>query len=169
MKSFKEFLIPLSGLEDGIHHFEFTLGKEFFENFEKSPIKDGVVLAKVDLDKRSSMLVLEIDISGTIAEKCDRCLVEIKLPIQGEYRLIGKYGEGEEDIDVFYLSRDDVEFNIASYLYELSCLAVPISKTYDCWDEEDRPCDDSMLEEIQEEEDESSRLGDELKNLKFDN
>ena len=136
MESFKEFSIPISGLEDGIHHFDFTLGNEFFKHFERSPIKGGVVSARLSLDKRPSMLVLGIQISGTIDESCDRCLANINLPIEGNYRLVGKYGEGEEDIDVFYLSREDVELNVASYLYELSCLAVPISKTYDCQNEE---------------------------------
>ena len=169
MKSFEEFSIPISGLDDGLHRFDFQLNREFFEGFEKSAISDGLLNATVDLDKRSSMLLFDIDIDGRIAEKCDRCLADIQLPISGHYQLIGKYGEGEEDLDVFYLSREDTEINIARFLYELSCLTVPLSKTYDCENDEDPPCDESMLDDIEEEDESSTRLGDELSKLNLDN
>ena len=45
--------IPLSGLKEGRHTFDFEIGKEFFEEFEESEIKEGSLKAYVEMDKRS--------------------------------------------------------------------------------------------------------------------
>ncbi|MDO9579971.1 MAG: hypothetical protein Q7J06_05315 [Bacteroidales bacterium] len=48
------YTIPLSGLKEGRHIIDFEIGKEFFEQFEESEVKEGSLIANIEMDKRSS-------------------------------------------------------------------------------------------------------------------
>ena len=52
----KEFLIPFVGLKIGKHFFDFEINSSFFDAFEYSPIQNGVLNAKLELDKKETML-----------------------------------------------------------------------------------------------------------------
>jgi uncharacterized metal-binding protein YceD (DUF177 family) len=170
MKSFKEFSLPISGLEDGLHEYRFKVEKPFFEIFENSPIKEADIDVEVELDKRKDMLIFHIDISGFVWDNCDRCLTSIKLPVEGQYELFGKYGNAEEEADVFYLSPETTEINISKFIFEYSCLSVPISKTIDCDNMTEPPCDEEMINTLDREvNDEGNSIWDQLKDFNFDN
>ena len=53
------YTIPLSGLKEGHHTFDFEIGKEFFEQFEESEVKEGSLVANIEMDKRSSHFDLD--------------------------------------------------------------------------------------------------------------
>lgn len=170
MESYEAFSLPISGLDDGIHHYRFEVGEDFFSGFDQSPIEGGDIAIELELDKRPDMLVMWFDISGVMNAACDRCLAPIRLPISGRYRLIGKIGEAEEEADVFYFSPDATKLNVAKYIYEYCCLSVPLKKTYDCMSEAERPCDDEVLaEQERSEEEKGDPVWDQLKDLNFDN
>ena len=153
MKALEEFSLPLKGLHNGVHHYEFVIGSDFFKNFEESPIPGGNLTVGMELDKKPSMLVFDFDLSGRVEAICDRCLADINLPISGEYRLIVKYAEEDKvEGDVVYIHRETTSFNVAKYIHELACLSLPISKVYECEDEEEPPCDEETLERLEAEE-----------------
>ena len=170
MELYEAFSLPLSGLDDGMHHYQFQVEGDFFRSFDQSPIEDGVIEVQLDLDKRPDMLVMWFDIKGVINEACDRCLAPIHLPVSGRYRLIGKYGQGEEEADVFYMTPETVTLNVARYVYEYCCLCIPLKKTYDCQSETNPPCDFTVLEEqgLEEDEERDNPVWDQLKDLNFD-
>jgi len=85
--------IPLSGLKEGRHTFDFEIGKEFFEDFEESEIKEGSLKAYVGMEKRSSHLDLQIRIAGSVMICCDRCLEMFSKPLDCENRLLVKLGK----------------------------------------------------------------------------
>ncbi|MDX1686309.1 MAG: YceD family protein [Saprospiraceae bacterium] len=170
MELLEAFSIPISGLDDGVHHYHFEVDGDFFEKFENSPISSGDLNVEMELDKRSDMLVLWFDISGTIDESCDRCLASIDLPVTGRHRLIGKHGSGEEEADVFYFDPGLNKLNVAKFVYDFCCLSVPLSKTYDCRSEAEIPCDEKVLEEQREKDHvKNNPVWDQLKDVKFDN
>ncbi len=68
------YTIPVSGLKEGRHCFDFEIDKEFFDQFEESEVKEGTLIAIVEADKRSSHIDLSIRIDGTVRISCDRCL-----------------------------------------------------------------------------------------------
>ena len=155
MKALEEFSLPLKGLHNGVHHYEFEIGSDFFKNFEDSPIPGGNLTVGMELDKKPSMLVFDFDLRGRVDAICDRCLADIRLPISGEYRLIVKYAEEERVIgDVVYIQRETTSFNVANYIHELACLSLPISKVYDCEDEDEPPCDEETLARLEADEEE---------------
>lgn len=133
MASLNNFSIPVKGLKDGMHLFEFELDDMFFPEFEGSPIQDGQLTAKVGFDKRPDMFVLDVAIEGTIQTECDRCVEDIAFPVEGQHQQIIKLSDhSAETIDeVVYLPVDTAEINIARFIYEFVVLSIPMVKTCD--------------------------------------
>lgn len=152
MNSLQAFILPLKGLGDGSHQFDFLVDDDFFQSFESSPVEEGKIKIVVKLDKRPTLLVFDFAFSGKVATSCDRCLVDIQLPLEGENRLLVKYGEGNDehsDEDVVYISPETSSWSIAQYIYEYILLAIPLIKVYDCQEEANPPCDDQMLDKLE--------------------
>ncbi len=174
MKSLNHFSIPIQGLKDGMHQFDFQVDKAFFAHFENSQIADGNFNVKLYFDKRPDMYVMTFSYEGTVQTACDRCLADINLPLKGDNQLMVKFAETpSEEAEIIYVQRGLNELNVAKYVYEFIALAVPILKVYDCENDESPPCNEDMLgyldknsSQNQEEDDNSSNpVWDKLKDL----
>ena len=58
----RSYTIPLSGLKEGHHTIDFEIDNEFFEKFEESEVKEGSLVANIEMDKRSSHLDMVIKV-----------------------------------------------------------------------------------------------------------
>ena len=132
MDILKPFSIPIKGLKNGVHEFDFHIGKSFFEQFEGSPIKEGQFDVHLNLEKRHDMLELNFDFSGTVPTECDRCLSPIHLPVSDNQDLLVKFSivPMPEDAEVVYISPDAGEINVARYIYEFISLSMPYNNRY---------------------------------------
>lgn len=169
METFEAFVIPIKSLDKGVHIFDFELDEDFFSHFETSPIGESDLDVKVVMDKRDSMILWAFEVRGKMQTQCDRCMEAIALPLHESHDLVLKYGpEGEID-DVVYIEHDQPTFQLAPYLYEFSCLSIPMVRVYDCASDENAPCNDEVLDILEEAEDldkeGNTDLGDQLKNL----
>lgn len=178
MDALIQYAIPVKGLRNGLHRYEFHIDRLFFVNFEGSPVEDSEIDLELSLDKRPDMLVLEFDFEGTVRTECDRCLAEINLPVSGNARLLVKYSleEEPEEVEVVYIHPETDHFNVAKYIYEYIVLSMPMIKVYDCEAEDPRPCNEEMLRYLASSSDpaqapgeEENPIWDELKKLKNDN
>lgn len=171
METLLPFSIPVKGLKNVIHKFEYFIDHSFFKHFEDSPVNDGALNVDVTFEKRPDLFVLQIDFKGTVKADCDRCLVQIDLPISDSQRLMVKVGEGEsEDPDIIFIHPEESKLNIAPYIYEFVLLAMPMIKVYDCDNDENPACNFEMLKYLdenseQKEEGASNPIWDELKKL----
>lgn len=158
MKSLIPFSIPVSGLRDGTHGFNFEVDAAFFAAFSESPVQQGALQVHLDFDKRPGMFVLEFDISGRVVTPCDRCLETIQLPIEGRHRLLVKFSDEErpDEADVVYVSPELEKLNVAQYVYEFIILSLPMVKVYDCENDEDAVCNEDMLSYLEEDADSGS-------------
>ncbi len=157
MEPLQEFTIPIEGLKDGMHQFDFQIDSHFFKHFENTPIQEGNFALSLYFDKRPDMLVLTFDIKGAFATECDRCLAAIQLPIKGNNQLLVKYAdEAAEDSEVIYITRATKMLNVARYAYEYICLAIPMVKVYNCKSEATPPCNQEMLNYLDRNEPEDS-------------
>ena len=154
MDILKPFSIPIKGLKNGVHEFDFHIGKSFFEQFEGSPIKEGQFDVHLNLEKRHDMLELNFDFSGTVPTECDRCLSPIHLPVSDNQDLLVKFSivPMPEDAEVVYISPEAGEINVAKYIYEFISLSMPYINRYDCENDEKPPCDFDMLKHLAAEE-----------------
>ena len=150
MGNLKEFSLPIKGLKNGVHEYDFEIGNDFFKNFEGSPIEEGDFDVHLTFDKRDSFFELVFDIDGTIRTECDRCTAGISLPVSDSQYLTVKYSieEREEDAEVVYILPDSSELNVAKYIYEFICLSIPFHKVYDCENDDPQPCDFDVLKLI---------------------
>lgn len=174
MVTLKEFLLPIKGFKQEHYEFDFQLDKSFFSCFEDAVVSDGSIAVFLDLDNHPGFFELNFDFEGTVKTECDRCLANIDLPIEGSSKLIVKYSEEEqEDNDeIVFIHPDTSSFNVAPYIYEYVCLAMPFTKTYDCENDDVPPCDFELLKKISGSSDfapdhksEDNTLGSQLKDI----
>lgn len=174
MDTLEEFIIPISGLKIGSHSFDFQINSDFFAHFPDSLIKEGTFDVRLEFEKRLDLYEMHFSYTGFTKTPCDRCLANINFPIKGENLLLVKFADDFfEDVDVLYIPIKTEELNVAKYVYEYISLAVPFIKTFDCEEEEEKPCDEEMLALIDEREDSkdtdetNNPVWDSLKNIKF--
>jgi uncharacterized metal-binding protein YceD (DUF177 family) len=132
MNVLDHYSIPVLGLHDGLHQYDFIIDKEFFQCFEESPIKEGDVKVHFIFDKHPDLYEMTFQFKGTVKTTCDRCLEEFDLLIEDSQFLLVKFDEKEwEDVDIIYILKGTPKLNVARYIYEFVNLAVPMMKTHD--------------------------------------
>ncbi|MFN3916396.1 MAG: YceD family protein [Flavobacteriales bacterium] len=181
-KFLKYFEIPVTGLKQGIHSFDFEVKREFFTHFDFDEFEDAQITARLDVDKSSTMMVMTFTFGGFINVPCDLCGDVFNLQIDNEFRLIGKFShqQGDDNDEIIHIPYDESRLNIAQYLYEFILLATPakrVHKTNECNPEAlaklkefivDSPTKKLDEDEMAEEED-NKTVWELLKKLKNDN
>jgi len=171
----REYIIPIGGLKDGNHSFDFEIGNRFFENFEDSEVSKGDLKAGITLDKRSTHIDLLIRIEGKVEISCTRCLGILSWPVETENRLLVKYGSSMEEIDpdIIYLPHGENELDLEQHLYEDILLALPIRRIHPDDSEGNSTCDPEMMKKLEDLKTDEEHAGDprwdELKKLMNDN
>ena len=169
------FTIPVGGLKEGQHIFRFEINKEFFDQFEDSEVREGMLQATVEAEKRSSHIDLSIRVQGVVSISCDRCLGLISHPVDCANRLLVKFARTlvESDPDIITMPADEHDLDMKQYLYEYILLALPIKRIHPDDKNGNSICDPDMLNKLKEhiisEEVESDPRWDELKKLINDN
>ena len=169
------YTIQLGGLKEGHHTIDFEIGKEFFEQFEESEVKEGSLIANIEMDKRTSHADIIIRISGSVRVSCDRCLEIFSQPISSENRLLVKFGKSMEylDPDILSLASDESQLDLQQQIYEFIMLALPIKRVHPADKNGKSKCNPVMLKKLEEllieEEKETDPRWDELKKLMNDN
>lgn len=148
----RQYIIPIGGLKDGKHKFDFEIGNSFFEGFEESEVKEGELIADVSLEKRSTHLDLFIDIKGRVMINCTRCLEAFSWPVESGSRLLVKFGNTEEEIDpeIIYLPFGENELDLEQRFYEDILLSLPIRRIHPDDSEGNSTCDPLMLKRLEE-------------------
>jgi len=165
------YTIPVSGLKEGQHYFDFKINKEFFEQFEESEVKEGELIAVVDADKSTTHIDLIIKISGKVSIPCDRCLGIFSLPIDCTNRLLVKLGKvrDEDDPDIITIPAEEPKLDLKQCFYEYILLVLPIQRIHPDDSDGNSTCDPKMLAKLNEhiagDEDEKDPRWDELKKL----
>ncbi len=151
MDPLTNYVLPIGGLEIGIHRFQFKVDNYFLQHCEGSPYNQADVDAELIVDRRSNIIVLDVLLSGKVRCNCDRCTAEIDLPIQSEYQAILKVKDETElktEDDIIYLQPGQTQFSISKLLYDVFLIAIPLKKTYDCESEEPLPCNADILNRL---------------------
>ncbi|HLV42497.1 MAG TPA: DUF177 domain-containing protein [Brumimicrobium sp.] len=172
MSSNNDFIIPFEGLKNGKHSFEFNITAAFFEELTYSIIQGGDIKVDFQLNKKDTMMIGDIEMSGTIQKPCDRCTDLMDIHVDISHQIIFKFGEDEsEDENLIVLPISAFSIDLSSTLYELLTVALPsrtVHKEDECNEEMldliDKYVDSSEQEEDSDEDDIDPRW-DVLKNL----
>jgi uncharacterized protein len=128
----KEFIIQFSGLELGIHNFEFNVDDNFFKEFEYSEITKGKVKVNLQLEKQVNMLNLEFLIDGYVTCVCDRCLENYQQKITANERVLVKFGDdkSEESDEIVVIPTSQIQIDISQDVFEFIILSLPIKRVH---------------------------------------
>ena len=134
MGKFSLYNIPLRGLSEGKHEFEYSLDKGFFALIDDGTVdvKKGDLKVTVSLKKTSVTFELNFSIVGVVFVPCDRCLDDIPMDVDTKNKLIVKFGKeySEESDEIVIIPEEDGEINIAWFLYEFIVLSLPAKKVH---------------------------------------
>ena len=133
-----EFVIPLNGLTAGENRFFWKAGKEFFEGYDNAEVLDAQLDIEVSAEKSGRYIGVDCDINGWLVVECDRCLEDLKMPVDVEVRLSVKFGEvdsSEEILDgereVIFIPVDNVELDMSQIVYDYVCTSLPLQRVHE--------------------------------------
>jgi uncharacterized metal-binding protein YceD (DUF177 family) len=127
-----QYQIAFSGLNPGMHQFDFQIGDTFFELVDDAEITGGDVTVNVMMAREERMMDLHLEISGKVRVACDRCNELIEVDVNGSERLIIKLGDHyyEESEDVQVIPDTAHQFDLSPFLYEYIHLLLPIRRVH---------------------------------------
>ena len=171
MKRMLEYIIPLQGLSLGKHQYVFEIGDTFLQHFEQLEVSHGHVTVEVQLIRESSLIDFTFNLHGELELPCDRCLDLFTCPVEGQYRLIVKYGEGYEEIsdEVVVIPAQESRLDLSQYFYEYINLMIPYQKMHPTDEEGNNTCNQEMIDKLNTlTKKETDPRWDQLKNIDFD-
>jgi uncharacterized metal-binding protein YceD (DUF177 family) len=150
MKELKEYNIPFVGLSAGLHRFDFVLGNEFFKNFEYDEFNNSNIQVDLDFDKRVNFFELNFSFDGTVNVNCDISNESFDMPVNGELKLVVKFGEEykDDDPELLIIPHGEYEINVAQYIYEMIVLSLPVKRIHPGI--EDGTLNSSILDKLEE-------------------
>jgi len=132
MNNLKAYLIPFLGLKIGKHQFDYQVDNTFFAHFDYDEFNDASVKVSIILEKKSTLLELEIKHKGTVNVPCDVSGEEFDLAIKGNLKLVVKFGDAfnDENEELLIIPHGEFQINVAQYIYESIVLSVPLRRIH---------------------------------------
>lgn len=133
MDKLKNYNIIFTSLPLGKSDFTFELSQSFFDLFEiEQDFENPNLIASIILDKKSTMLELEISLKGDITVPCDLTEELFQQKISNNAELIVKFGDEFDDTDneIWVIPREEYQVNVAQVLFELAILSVPTKRIH---------------------------------------
>ena len=153
----KAIEIAFVGLKPGIHEFTYEITDLFFAEAASKDFTNCTATVKLQLDKKSSFLLLKFEVGGKADVACDRCGNQLTKDLWDEFNILVKMVDDpekmnglEEDPDVFYISKTESHLYLNDWIYEFVSLSVPVQKL--CSEEEfgGPKCNKEVLEKLRE-------------------
>ena len=147
LKLVNQYIIPFSGLKEGIHEFTFVFGNEFFEEHEVLEVYSGDLKAMVLLEKKANLLNLSVKIDGSVEIQCDKCLESFNFPIRYRGNLLVKFGNNPEQgtDEIWVLRPEEHTLNLEQYFFECIGLSLPIQRNHSEKPDGTTDCNPEML------------------------
>ncbi len=171
MEKLGEYIIPVKGLDVGIHRFQINIGNAFFENMDFADVKKGSLSLDLSVEKESNLMVFDFSFDGTVNLQCDRCLDFYNQKVSGNFRLIFKNSDHYEEItdEVINIPAEESRIDISRYVFEFINLMIPIKKVHADDQYGNSTCNPAMLEKLEEYKVKSNvSHWNALKNIKLD-
>ena len=132
MGKYTAFKLPLKSLGVGTHEFEYHLDKQFFVNMESSDIHDADLNVALTVQYNGDIYNLDFHITGEVVLICDRCLDDLRFPIDATYHIVVKYGEdyNDDNDEVLEITETDNTLNVAYMIKDTVELAIPMKHVH---------------------------------------
>jgi len=140
--------VDIKGLPKGESGFKFHLDGAFFEAFENDSISDADIDVAVKVVKEA-VVGLELDMKGEVTVQCDRCLADLKLPVDVNVPMVvrvdGDIMDAECDAEELVMGENDAAVDLTQAIYDYVCLSLPIKRVHP-----DGECDPVMMEKMKD-------------------
>ena len=138
--------LKIKTLPFGTHAVECHLDESFFNTDEQIEVRRADVDVTLTVTRKSeSTFRLEISCRGTVTTACDRCLEDLDLPVDVDYRLnVEQMGTELDDSndELLIVPTDWRELDAAPIVRDTVLLAIPMTH---CHENED-DCNADMLD-----------------------
>ena len=145
-----DYKIPFRGLREGKHRYEFNIDDKFFKTISESDIKQGKLVAVVELIKRKTGIESFFDISGEVKVVCDRCLDDFYYPVEFKGKLFFEFGDETKEVsdELLILSGSENYLELDKYIYEFINLSLPLQKFHSEDKDGNSLCNADMLAKL---------------------
>lgn len=132
MKDLKLFTIQYVGLKEGAHRYDYTIDRSFFEHFDFEDFNASSVEIVMDFVKKSTLMELHFEASGSVNVNCDVTNEPYDEPINASFDLVVNFGQefNNENEELLILPYGEYELNVSHYIYELIVLAMPSKRVH---------------------------------------
>ena len=150
MREIKEYTIPFVGLKLGKHHFDYKIDNSFFEHFEYNEFNSATISTELVFEKKTTLLELTFSVKGSVNVNCDLTNEPYDQNINGEFKLVVKFGDeyNDDNEEILIVPHGEYEINVAQYIYELIVLSVPQKRIHP--GVEDGTLDSDILKKLEE-------------------
>jgi uncharacterized metal-binding protein YceD (DUF177 family) len=117
--------------------------------FEFAEIKKGSIQALVLLEKKSTMLEVEFQLSGMVELACDTCTDLYQQQLLCSFSQIVKFSdvmESEDTDEIIYLPSNEHMLNVTQQLYEFIHLSLPSKRAHAY----EADCNQDILDKLDE-------------------
>lgn len=153
----RDYDIAFVGLRPGEHEFQYEIDDKFFADRPEQEFKNCRAHVKLILDKHPSFLLLKFEVGGYVDLNCDRCGNPLTRELWDEFEMAVKMVEnpdelnaGDEDPDVFYISRTESHINVGDWLYEFINLSIPTQRLCGEDDNGETKCNQEVIEMLRQ-------------------
>lgn len=139
------YVIKFEHLGLGEHNFDFVADEKIFEGSGNEDIIKADFNIFLKLYKTGNMMNLDFNFEGIVTMPCDRCNDEMELNLEGDSKLVVKYGQSHhEDLDEMIVLEDhEHEFDLTQYIYESLSLLIPARHVHD-----EKDCNQEILKAL---------------------
>ena len=126
-------IIPIKGLDSGVHTYRCTLEQPFFDRFENQDIRAAHIEVTVAMERQNGSLRLEITLQGSVLRPCDRCLGDVTVPVTYHAPIFVNFSTTHEDEmhdEIITLDPTATELDLTQYLYDSVCVSLPLQSIH---------------------------------------
>lgn len=156
MQTREKFKLRLSGVADGIYYFSIICDKTFFELAEFADLHDGNLNLQIKMEKQQKMINLDFHFEGYVIAPCDRCLLQVKVPMNFDEHLLVKLvpevrkEDNDLDDDIWIMEDTTYELDIFHFVYESLFLALPHRIIHEDDADGNPTCDPVIMKKLEE-------------------
>ncbi len=145
MSGLDTFKIDLKAIGVQDVTFDWRVGESFFAAIDASDIHGGDTEVKLVVHKKpDGCFELAFNATGFVVVQCDRCLDDMRQPIETEGILTARLGEVDsDDGDIVTVDADEGVIDVTWFVYELIALNLSIKHVHP-----EGECNGTMMEKL---------------------
>lgn len=127
-----KYTIDLKSVRSDTYEDTILLDDAYFASSDMQEIHSGNVGARVRLRKTAGLFDIHFDFKGEVLVTCDRCLDDLRWPVDTTAHLVVKLGESyeEESEEILVLPMADAVLDMSWLLYEYIELSLPFQRVH---------------------------------------